>query len=348
MFDGSLLFSFLDDWLSNESITTKEKSRLDQTLLAYLSNLAALHELLAAVRQFRPVCTPIGFDEAKSRGTERSAWRRLNDTDQIFEDEAKDTKIMAKLFEAVQTPFPSGKRDAAWLDRADEVRQNLKTYWAHARMMHAKELKSYPLCTKEDIGREISALSFGENSDYLAVLEEERKAILSSLEASRIAKTETVAGGTFTEAETTKSFELPLQPKTKTKSRPEVSPNVQTEIGKEEQIGIDEEAEHSPVPTLTVKSESLRVFLRMFPSTLEEHSAKPLDWKSFVRAMEDVGFPAEQSGGSAVTFAKDGLGRIVFHKPHPVAKIEQTILQSWGKRLGKWFSWRRETFVAAK
>ena len=64
--------------------------------------------------------------------------------------------------------------------------------------------------------------------------------------------------------------------------------------------------------------------------------------------MEDAGFPAAQSGGSVVTFTKEGRGRIVFYKPHPVAKIEQTVLQSWGKRMGKWFKWERlerETFA---
>jgi len=61
-------------------------------------------------------------------------------------------------------------------------------------------------------------------------------------------------------------------------------------------------------------------------------------------AMEDAGFPATQSGGSAVTFVREGEGRIVFHKPHPVAKIEQGMLQAWGKRMRKWFRWEREIF----
>lgn len=253
---------------------------------------------------------------------------------------------MVKLFETMQnTPFPTGKRDSGWPDRANEVRQNLKSYWAYARKMHSKDLQASPLCTKEDTERELLALTFAESLKYLADIEEEREAILSSV---AITPKSEIPNGTFTGAEATKSVDLPVQLKTKTKSRPEASPNVPAEVGKEQQFNVNEDPELSPAPTLTVKSESLRVFLRMFPSTPQEYCAKPLDWKSFVRAMEDVGFPAEQSGGSAVMFSKDGLGRIVFHKPHPVAKIEQTILQSWGKRLGKWVSWRRETFVAAK
>jgi len=53
--------------------------------------------------------------------------------------------------------------------------------------------------------------------------------------------------------------------------------------------------------------------------------------------MDDAGFMAANSGGSAVIFTKEGEGRIVFHKPHPVAKIDQVILQSMGRRMGKWF-----------
>jgi len=76
----------------------------------------------------------------------------------------------------------------------------------------------------------------------------------------------------------------------------------------------------------------------MFPCTKEEYFAKPVDWRSFIRAIEDGGFPAAQQGGSAITFTKEGQGRIVFHNPHPTVEIEQTVLQPWGKRMGTWLT----------
>ena len=93
-------------------------------------------------------------------------------------------------------------------------------------------------------------------------------------------------------------------------------------------IPVIEETKILPLVTIQVKPEIMRVLTRMFPCTPEEYSGKPVDWRSFVGTMEDAGFPAAQSGGSTVTFTKEGQGRIAFHKPHPVAKIEQTVLQS--------------------
>lgn len=45
-------------------------------------------------------------------------------------------------------------------------------------------------------------------------------------------------------------------------------------------------------------------------------------------------------------FAGVGEGRIVFRKPHPVPKIEQSLLQSRGRRMHKWFRWEREMIVS--
>jgi hypothetical protein len=66
--------------------------------------------------------------------------------------------------------------------------------------------------------------------------------------------------------------------------------------------------------------------------------------------MADAGFAARQSSGSAVIFEPDDWergwpGKIVFHKPHPVAKIDSIMLRSMGKRMEKWFGWDAETFV---
>lgn len=112
--------------------------------------------------------------------------------------------------------------------------------------------------------------------------------------------------------------------------------------------------ESKPEPTIRVKPENLKVFAKMFPSSASEYSKTGLiDWQHLEAAMVDAGLSATHSGGSAVTFVKkdDGGakqqhgGRIVFHKPHPVAKIDPVLLQSMGKRMRKWFGWDRETFA---
>ncbi|KAH7116470.1 hypothetical protein EDB81DRAFT_848429 [Dactylonectria macrodidyma] len=68
--------------------------------------------------------------------------------------------------------------------------------------------------------------------------------------------------------------------------------------------------------------------------------------QSFVYAIVDAGFTARNNGGSLVSFKKlDGEGKIVFYKPHPVPKIDPVMLRAMGKRMAKWFGWRREQFV---
>jgi hypothetical protein len=63
--------------------------------------------------------------------------------------------------------------------------------------------------------------------------------------------------------------------------------------------------------------------------------------------MTDAGFSASGSGDSAVTFTHDNVGRIIFHRPHPVAKLDQTMLIWNGKRLNKRFGMDRDSFVCA-
>ena len=75
----------------------------------------------------------------------------------------------------------------------------------------------------------------------------------------------------------------------------------------------------------------------MFPESPEERS-KVVDWEAFVLSMNDVSFSARNGGGSVVIFEREdngveGRGRILFHKPHPVAKLDPVILQAMGRRM---------------
>lgn len=65
-------------------------------------------------------------------------------------------------------------------------------------------------------------------------------------------------------------------------------------------------------------------------------------WDNFVDALSDVGFAARNSSGSAVIFENESLGeeghsggKIVFHKPHPVSKIESGHAALHGEEDGK-------------
>ncbi|KAF7504544.1 hypothetical protein GJ744_002100 [Endocarpon pusillum] len=101
---------------------------------------------------------------------------------------------------------------------------------------------------------------------------------------------------------------------------------------------------------LLVTPESFKIFMDMFPSEdLDSQTAKNgfTDWQKFVGAMTDAGFVANHNSGSAVTFIRQSGGRIIFHKPHPVARLDRHVLLGYGKRLRKWFGLDRKSFQVA-
>jgi hypothetical protein len=66
----------------------------------------------------------------------------------------------------------------------------------------------------------------------------------------------------------------------------------------------------------------------------------------------EVGFVARHDGGgSAFTFEPKevskwkGMGKIVFHKPHPTLELDSIMLLGNGRPMSKWFGWSKETFV---
>jgi hypothetical protein len=156
MFDSGMLFGLLDDWLRKDTTSVKDRCRLGQRLLSYLADLAANHELRAVVRQRRPVCKPTTIEEVRSKGADCQVWRGMQ-----------------------TLPFPKGKRDCAWLQSADQARQNLKNFWAKAREMHRKALEQKKLYTEENRQKELAAMSSDSTTEHLAILKAERDAILA-------------------------------------------------------------------------------------------------------------------------------------------------------------------------
>jgi hypothetical protein len=98
---------------------------------------------------------------------------------------------------------------------------------------------------------------------------------------------------------------------------------------------------------IVVSKRTLSTLRSMFPNTAEDRKGG-VDWDNFVQSMENAGCTARNGGGSIVSFEQEnGLGRIIFHRPHPEPKIDPIILQSMGRRLNRRFGWNRETFVLA-
>jgi len=179
MFDPAMLFEFLDDWLEKDTIKAKDNSALSSQLLNNLSDLAVTHELLAAVRQFRPFFQPISLDEACIKGISRAFWRDPQVQEEAHNTSKASLKAITKRFIAFQdAPFPKGKRDKAWLEQANKVRLVSKNFWTMSREILEKQLDASKWRTNEDKTRELAMLSFDIAPEHLAVLETEREAIL--------------------------------------------------------------------------------------------------------------------------------------------------------------------------
>lgn len=150
------------------------------------------------------------------------------------------------------------------------------------------------------------------------------------------------------------------QSKQKTKTRRCTTPKADEEIAttstakQTENILVSNVSSRSLSPVL-VKRENMALFGDMFPENGCE-GQRSFKWQHFLDAMNDAGFSISQASGSAVTFrlgstdknddanTSDDFGSIVFHRPHPLPVIHPIMLRSMGKRLSKWFGWRREVF----
>lgn len=133
--------------------------------------------------------------------------------------------------------------------------------------------------------------------------------------------------------------------KAKVKTRPD-----QTVTTLQLEGDVDVMTAEEPEPETAVSRRAFDVFSHMFPTSGAEAAAS-VEWDLFVHTMADVGFSARNSGGSAVVFENKNdvdvsqTGKIVFHRPHPVLKIDPVMLHSMGKRMRKWFGWHRGLFA---
>lgn len=182
--DHAMLLSFLDDHLSKESTSKDNKLRVDQRLSNELSDFAATHQLLKAVRYHRPIGGPITLDQARELRRSRKGWRNS-----ALEGVDVHEPIVISLGKLLQSfdehPMPMGTHDNGWLDRADQVRRIRKEFWDRTRACRRKEYGDAG-AAKEDIQSDLASMSFDTDPKHLASLEAERAAILAPKPSLRL------------------------------------------------------------------------------------------------------------------------------------------------------------------
>ncbi|KAF7504545.1 hypothetical protein GJ744_002101 [Endocarpon pusillum] len=360
--DPAMPFGFLDELMSGKNVDI-DRSRVEQQLMDQLSDLGATWELLIAVRSQRPRAQEEFTKENVSQCQEsfNRVWLGHSTTSggrrRGLTPDHMSVLMAGSLLEQLESlPLPSGKRDAVWQQRSDAVHAGLTAFWTKARQWLESDFSKQG-CSEEPIKQFLGLVSFDVAPEHLRALEGQRQRILAGPKpkAEPLTTEDTPAQSYWSPSvgEGSSAYLVQL-PKVKQKRRANEETKGQLEVQSEqvEDVHPTSSAESDKLSSFTipVSAETLQIFNGMFP-TSSENVEKPkkkglLDWRRFVGAMTDAGFSASSSSGSAVTFA-NAHGKIIFHRPHPVAKIDPSMLAWFGKRLNKWFGLDRGDFVCA-
>lgn len=334
-FHYATVFDMLERHL--ESASAEERGRLDGLLYEHLSDHVTIIEILWAIRMHypRPAFHAHDADGFKSRFASKYATAKKLDC----------MCSVGRVLDKFQTvPPPSGPKDRAWLQAFNAMHRASQEVWREVSKVHELWFKDRGFAEKE-IRASMQALSHWNSADYESRLEARRKEVLSEMEKRNAHPQPTL--DLFLPLPSTEDDAAKLQiryVKVKVKTRSEK--HTPESIGQTlHATGLIE-----TVPTvtkITLAKRALVVLRNMFPLTADERQVT-VEWETFVLAMEEAGFAAKNGGGSIVVFEqKDGPGKIIFHRPHPVPKIDPVMLQSMGRRMNKWFGWTRNTFALA-
>jgi hypothetical protein len=337
-FDYAMLFNFLDEHLS--SCSAKERARLDPIIFEKLSEYAAIHELLVSVRLHRPQNTNRMLGDV-FENDDRKAWRHQNKHPTL---NATDYLVLAELLEEfAKMPLPKGRKDRDWLQRFDSIHRALQKFWEAMRQCYQTSMER-DARSFDEIQSDLDILSLCIDSTYLEGIQAERELIMTSV--TNIGESienisPQIQYGSSESHKVVRQQNVVTKVKVKTRGKDPVALTALPEV-QQEQLPPKE------VNPVVVKARTFKILNSMFPAPNED-TVKSVDWNTFMQAMGDMGFMARNGGGSAVIFEKSSNsgqgGRIIFHKPHPVEKIDPIMFRSMGKRMTKWFGWHRDLFV---
>lgn len=356
--DPTIVYSILDDHLTNSSST--ERGRISDRLYKTIANTAALQEILSAIRLKRPLSVCRNFDSCYATEV-RASWKFMQQFNKLKKNPAigdknlfaafpaKMTELarLIKAFEAVPLPVV-GRPDQSWVQSFEDRHAALNAFWDQGRSMWRKYAGLYRTPSAE-VEEFLTILQADSKPEHLKALREEKAKLLARIAGQSIASKPTRSIQTEWAHHETDSVIASVR--NKKKSRPE---DAQPSIPQQEMRAHLEDlclTEPPAAVKITVKQQTFNVLSAMFRVDVR----KDYEWDAFVAAMNEAGFPATHTAtGSAVSFEADESicawkGKINFHKPHPVAKIDAILLHAMGKRMKKWSGWNESTFeVVAK
>lgn len=357
-FDLAVKWSFLEDHLAN---TTQEDSeRLDEFLYERYTDYAAIQELFSNTHRHLPMPSLLmeldsfELEKIKSLGRPtvlRHQIERVTEQYYMRPHDKDGTKALLGFSRAFDSHLTKADlNDQMRLEQFDATRAALNNFWSLLRRKRQSIFKKRGnVWSSEDIDEDLRLISADLEPTYQNMIAVERQRIFNRIERlshhppSYLEPAQTEWGPTPNYGPT------PAKSNVRSK-KSKVAKNL-AQLPDIEKLSIvaDSAEEQSTATPIPVKAPTLRILNTMLSCTAEAAS-KLTNWDDFVLAMQDVGFKSQQTTGSEVVFQPEEnergwSGRINFHKPHPVGKIDRVMMRAMGKRMGRWYGWEDGLFV---
>ncbi|KAF4421781.1 hypothetical protein FACUT_10868 [Fusarium acutatum] len=335
-FDHAMLFAMLQDHLSSNP---SEGKRLDEITYQILSDLSTCHEMLMAVRSHRPRNVARTLPEVYDT-EHRESWKMRDSTKSYGLKLERVGSALIRDFYHVKPP--TGPKNAAWISQSRALRAAMEKFWASLRGNLREHFRQNdPAFTEQEVDNLLGVVSAHLSEQYIQGEQRAEAEILATIQTAD--KPQSFVGTFHEDSEPRFASTMTALGQEKVKTRGEQGSSA-SDVA---QPRAEDAGEVTKDAIITLPEESIRVIRLMFPS--KDDAVKDVTWNRFVNMMTKAGFTARNNTGSAVAFKQvsgtGAGGRIVFHKPHPADKIDPILLRIMGKRMTKWFGWKRELFA---
>ena len=334
-FDHCALFAFLESLLAE---TPEELNRLDDIIMEQLSNIAAAHKILMAVRLIRPRHR---WDKKPAPG---APWLpvEFNEDRKLFYN-TKLTNACQGLYASllkfdVDAPAAPRKR---W-DHMKESRAIIEPFW-NDLVEHIRAQLLGQRLEKGRIDAFVVPILATPSSEYARMREREEADILRALHPDQAAEL-------MKEMSARRSSKISALLSEETTGAARTRQRLQYQDPPAADSGVDVgPATRLPPLKIPVEKQHLLFFRQMFPDATDNNKSKKVKWSSFVDAMLGAGCALQPWSGSATNLlfedSRNGKRKvIVFHKGHADV-LDAILLRIFGRRLRGSSGWTRDTFA---
>lgn len=178
-YENAFLSSFLEEHF--RSSPPAERARVDEILYHQITDLAASQELLASVRTHRPQNR--AADTRELSETE-CPWKNTIELFAVdFQGQSPIWKRLPSMLmnDFYRADWPSGAKNAAWLERSQELHRGLNAFWAEMKAAVAHTLKSSLALSPDVIEATLKVITASSSPEYCRAIEAETDKILAGI-----------------------------------------------------------------------------------------------------------------------------------------------------------------------